>query len=289
MEPGRQWRTDAQMPAESGTCAAMRRSHWQEDHPEEDMMKTFPLLSTVAASLLLTAGVASAQNERKMPERAPAAQQSAPAEKIAPPMSAGERKAPETTGQATKELKTDQKELKASDDAKSATTGQDQKSDSGKAQRDDKSSSDVKSRGEVKTESRDSTDVKAKTETKTETKSGTAETKSGTAEKSSESTRDKSTTSGQGAAGGAAKLSVEQRTKITTVIKRQKVERVSPAKLKISIRVGERVPSHVHFYPLPVEVVEIYPEWRGYLFILVGDQIIIVSPSRHEIVAVLTA
>lgn len=55
-------------------------------------------------------------------------------------------------------------------------------------------------------------------------------------------------TTGQGAAAGAAKLSIEQRTKITTIIKKKNVE---PTHLNISVHVGARVPSHVHFYLLP--------------------------------------
>ncbi|MDU6242224.1 MAG: DUF1236 domain-containing protein, partial [Bradyrhizobium sp.] len=43
----------------------------------------------------------------------------------------------------------------------------------------------------------------------------------------------------------------------------------------------------VHFYPLPAEVVTIYPEWRGYDYILVREQIIVLDPRTHEIVAVL--
>ena len=50
-----------------------------------------------------------------------------------------------------------------------------------------------------------------------------------------------------------------------------------------------RVPRGIGFHPLPVEVVSIYPDWRGYEFILVGDQIIVVNPRTLEIVAVLEA
>ena len=95
-------------------------------------------------------------------------------------------------------------------------------------------------------------------------------------------------TTGQGA-GGAARLSTEQRSKITTVIREQKVQRIEPSKLNISISVGTRVPSSVRYYPLPREVVVIYPEWRGYDYILVGDQIVILDPRTHEIVAILEA
>jgi hypothetical protein len=36
-------------------------------------------------------------------------------------------------------------------------------------------------------------------------------------------------------------------------------------------------------------VYEVYPAWRGYQFILVGDEIIIVNPRTFEIVAVIEA
>jgi hypothetical protein len=64
---------------------------------------------------------------------------------------------------------------------------------------------------------------------------------------------------------------------------------VAPAHLNVSVHVGARVPQSVHYYPLPTEVVEIYPEWRGYMFILVGDEIVVVNPRTHLIVAVLEA
>ena len=70
-------------------------------------MKNARLLSTVATTLLLAVGAASAQDVKKdeAPARAPAAQQNAPAEKVAPAMKPGAqnaqgKKAPETTGQA---------------------------------------------------------------------------------------------------------------------------------------------------------------------------------------------
>jgi hypothetical protein len=55
------------------------------------------------------------------------------------------------------------------------------------------------------------------------------------------------------------------------------------------VRVGTRVPDSVHFYPLPDEVYVIYPEWRGYDYIMVGDEIVVIDPRSHEIVAVLEA
>ena len=91
------------------------------------------------------------------------------------------------------------------------------------------------------------------------------------------------TTTGQAGAGG--KLSTEQRTQITSVIKEQRVAPVT--NVNFSISVGTRVPRDVHFHALPERVVTIYPEWRRYKFILVREQIVIVDPNTFEIVAVL--
>lgn len=103
-----------------------------------------------------------------------------------------------------------------------------------------------------------------------------AEAKSGTDAKSQ-------TTVGQA---GGAKLSSEQRTKITTVIRDQ---HVAPANnVNFSITVGTRVPREgVRFYPLPAEVVTIYPQWRGYEFIVVNERIVIIDPHSYEIVEII--
>jgi hypothetical protein len=98
-------------------------------------------------------------------------------------------------------------------------------------------------------------------------------------------TENRSQTTGQ--AGAGAKLSSEQRTKITTVIRDQHVAPVT--NVNFSISVGTRVPRDVSFHPLPTEIVTIYPDWRGYEFILVRDQIIVVDLRTFEIVAVLDA
>ncbi|MGB8745368.1 MAG: DUF1236 domain-containing protein [Pseudolabrys sp.] len=225
-------------------------------------MKNARLLSTVAATLLLAVGAASAQDVKKdeAPARAPAAQQNAPAEKVAPAMKPGAqnaqgKRAPETNGQAPEGDKT-----KASDKG-----AMDNKTDKGAAPKD---TSDTKS-GDVKTKTNDTA-------------------QGATGAKSSQSTttdKDRATT-GQGAAAGSASLSTEQRTKINTIIRQHKVE---PTHLNVSVRVGTRVPESVRFYPLPAEVFVVYPEWRGYDYILVGGQILVINPRTHEIVAILEA
>lgn len=91
---------------------------------------------------------------------------------------------------------------------------------------------------------------------------------------------------------GAA-LSTEQRTKIrTTVLAEHNAPRVSRNELGIDLRVGGRIPrDRIHFRPLPLPetIVEIEPEWRGYLYFLVGDEVVVVEPDTYEVVAVLPA
>jgi hypothetical protein len=108
--------------------------------------------------------------------------------------------------------------------------------------------------------------------------------KSGASTAETKSTTERSQTTGQ--AGAGAKLTTDQRTKITTVIRNEHAAPVT--NVNFSIAVGTRVPREgVSFRPLPPEVVTIYPEWRGYEYILVRNQILVIDPGSYEIVAIL--
>ena len=222
-------------------------------------MRKTKLLSTVAMALLLGASAASAQGMGKEPpERAPAAQQSAPAEKVAPSIKAGEQKSPQTTGQAAPDSKATGKGRE--------TTGQSPKSqatDKPGAMDKDKSSA-PSGKSDIRSE------------------------QNGAASKSKQSTteQNRSTTTGQGVLRARRSSQPSSARRSLRVIKQHKVE---PTKLSVSVSVGARVPASVHLYPLPVEVVEVYPAWRGFEYILVGDQIVVINPRTHEIVAVLEA
>lgn len=92
-----------------------------------------------------------------------------------------------------------------------------------------------------------------------------------------------------GRSGGASvQLSQEQRTKIRGVIVGDRnVARVDHA--DFNIRVGVAVPRSVHVAVLPPEVVTIVPEYRGFEYVVVGDQLLIIDPNTLEIVAILPA
>jgi len=218
-------------------------------------MRNLRLLSTTAAILLLSVGVVSAQGTKT--DEAPAAQQKAPAEKMAPALKSDQRNAPATTGQAMP--KSENKPMESQTTGKGATTG---------------------------AAAKDSTNAQGSTNDKAKSTNGTAEGGAGPAASSQKTSEENKRATGQGAPSGSAKLSPDQRSKISTIVNQHKVPSVQ---LNVSVSVGTRVPDSVRFYPLPEEAYVIYPEWRGYDYILVGDQIVVLDPRTHEIVAILEA
>ncbi len=90
----------------------------------------------------------------------------------------------------------------------------------------------------------------------------------------------------QGRTSGSVTLSQEQRTRIReTVLVKSGAPRVSS--VNFSLTVGTVVPRTVKVVTVPETLVEIHPAWRGFLYFIVGDQIIIVDPHNHEIVEII--
>ncbi|MGY4154237.1 hypothetical protein ACVINW_000079 [Bradyrhizobium sp. USDA 4461] len=83
----------------------------------------------------------------------------------------------------------------------------------------------------------------------------------------------------------AANINDQQRTRISTSISHLNVQPLTS--VNFSLSVGTVVPRDVHLQPLPADVVEIVPQYRGYDFVLVKDEIVIVEPSTYKIVTVL--
>ena len=80
-------------------------------------------------------------------------------------------------------------------------------------------------------------------------------------------------------------LTTEQRTKIRqTVLAGGNVPRAS--NVNFSISVGTAVPTSVRVVEVPSVIVDIHPQWRGFWYFVVGDEIIIVD-RNHKIVAIL--
>jgi hypothetical protein len=89
---------------------------------------------------------------------------------------------------------------------------------------------------------------------------------------------------GKGMASSNVSLTTEQKTTIrSTVINTgPKVSNVN-----FDLKVGVVVPRTVRIAPVPATIVEIQPAWRGYMYFVYEDEIIIVEPRTLKIVAVL--
>lgn len=92
-------------------------------------------------------------------------------------------------------------------------------------------------------------------------------------------------TGSQAAAQADVNLNRQQETKISASISHLNVRPLT--NVNFSLNVGTVVPRDVQLSTLPPDVVEIVPQYRGYSFALVKDQIVVVDPATYKIVTVL--
>jgi hypothetical protein len=85
---------------------------------------------------------------------------------------------------------------------------------------------------------------------------------------------------------GSVRLTQEQRSRITEVISKQRTRAVTNVNFSVSI--GTTVPRSVRLHDLPREIVTIYPQFRGYRYVVVQDEIVIVEPRSSRIVEVIS-
>jgi hypothetical protein len=83
---------------------------------------------------------------------------------------------------------------------------------------------------------------------------------------------------------GSARLTEDQRTRISDVITRRRD--VPVANVNVDVRVGVTLPRSVRVREVPREIVDIYPEFRGYRYTVVRDEIVIIEPRTHRVVEV---
>jgi hypothetical protein len=228
------------------------------------------MISAAAAALIAGTSFAYAQGMgREAPSGAPAAQQNAPAAEHAPAAApAGREGAKPMPSSGMKATQSEQKAPATAQNQRPEDNMQGQKSGNMRSE-----NKDANGPKDMKTEGRDQNDMKAEGR----------DNKMNAESKPAGDT--KSQTTGQAGAGG--KLSSEQRTKITTVIRNEHVRPLEH--VNFSISVGTRVPRDVEFHRLPTEIITYYPEWRGYEYVLVNGQILVIDPATYEIVAVLDA
>jgi hypothetical protein len=94
-------------------------------------------------------------------------------------------------------------------------------------------------------------------------------------------------TTGQGAASTSSNLTGEQRAKITASIKQEHLAPVT--NVNFTIAIGTAIPREIRRMPLPASAIDVYPAWRGYEFIMVGNDILIIDPATLRIVAIVEA
>ena len=90
------------------------------------------------------------------------------------------------------------------------------------------------------------------------------------------------------AAGGKVQLSQAQRSKIQSILGKSEAASVR-TNVNFNIAVGVTIPHDVHVEVLPEDVVEVVPQYEGYDYVVVGDEILIIDPDSSEIVAIIEA
>ena len=232
------------------------------------------MISVAAAALIAGTGFANAQGTG-MSREAPSA--AAPAQQNAPTSERGESDRGTSSGG---EMNRD-----AAKPGMKSTQSEQQSPAAGKNQRADEKNMPDKNKSSQNDNAKTGKDMKAEgSQDRNGMKAEGSEDRNGKMNADSKGGAEGKTV---GQAGAGAKLSGDQRTRITAVIRDQHVQPVT--NVNFSISVGTRVPREVSFHPLPAEIVTIYPDWRGYEFILVRDQIVVIDPQSFEIVAVLDA
>ena len=87
------------------------------------------------------------------------------------------------------------------------------------------------------------------------------------------------------AGGGGKALSTEQKTRVReTIIRSSNAPRVTNVNFTVSV--GTTIPRTVRLAPLPPLLVEIYPDWRRYHYVIVEERIIIIDESSYQIIAI---
>ena len=77
----------------------------------------------------------------------------------------------------------------------------------------------------------------------------------------------------------------QQRTRLSQSFARVNVQPLT--NVNFSVSVGAAIPRDVRLHPLPADIVEVVPQYRGYNFVAVRDEIVIVDPATYKIVTVL--
>lgn len=254
--------------------------------------------SIVSAALVLgTISFAHAQ-EQKKPELGGAG----PAMERGSGPSVGGDGPPKAERQAAPKERAPAEQKAAKEGKERAARSQDKSEENGARQRQSKSDDGKKeaqraTRDEGSKEGKDA-DKASRSANKTDSDTGEksekadnkAEGRNATTEKSADSDSARKTDTKAASTDEAknVKLSNENKGRLRESFRDQKD--VKPRKgVDISINVGRRLPRDWHYYPVPVAVIGIVPQYRDYVFVYVDDEYVICDPATYEVVAVIPA
>jgi hypothetical protein len=88
----------------------------------------------------------------------------------------------------------------------------------------------------------------------------------------------------QGNAQGVITLNEQQNTRVAQAIHQANVRPLT--NVNFSIAVGTTIPADVQLNVLPLELVDVVPQYRGFSFVVVEQEALIIDPSTRAIVAV---
>jgi len=234
------------------------------------MKKHVYLITTAAAALLAGTAFATAQGMQK---QAP---------------NGGAEQTPPNQGQTQGQPKRDQaqpgqKQGEGQKQGQPQTQGQGQKEGAGQKQGQGQKEGPGQTRGQGQKEGAGQTQGQGQNEGPGQTQGQgkqNEQTKQGQAPQQGQGKQD-----AQQKSGGSVTFTTEQRTRIrTTVLQGNNAPRAT--NVNFSINVGTVVPTGVRVVAVPQLIFDVQPEWRGHMYFIVDDQLIIVD-SNHRIVAVI--
>jgi hypothetical protein len=83
----------------------------------------------------------------------------------------------------------------------------------------------------------------------------------------------------------SANLQPQQQSKIVETLRSHRSEAVT--NVNFTVNVGATVPESVRYHPLPEDIVSIVPQYRGYHYVMVRDEVVIIEPRTRRIVNVI--
>ena len=247
-------------------------------------MKRTLLISVAALALAAGSNVALSQGGAGGAPSAPKANPSAPS-------GGQDTTAPGTKGQkGAQERAIPEKQQKSTQapGGQGATTKQSQDDKSGQAPTTRQSRDEKSEQAPTTRQSRDEKSGQPSTQQQTQGQQPTQQRQQQQTQSpggAKQGTAERSTTSTSSSTSSSVSLTTEQKTRIRQTVLTGSAPRVTS--VNFDIRVGTVVPRTIRVAPLSPILVEIEPQWRGSMYFVYNDEIIIVEPGSLRIVAVL--